>query len=95
MGEAVDLNKIHLSYPSVIHQAELIDTFDLKNRYLSVFGYPEFMELKQLDALAAVAEHGRFSAAARALDTVQSNISTHIARLEDDLGAILVDRSAG
>ena len=55
----------------------------------------ESMELKQLDALAAVAEHGRFSAAARALDTVQSNISTHIARLEDDLGAILVDRSAG
>jgi DNA-binding transcriptional LysR family regulator len=53
------------------------------------------MELKQLDALAAVAEHGRFSAAARALNTVQSNISTHIARLEDDLGAILVDRSAG
>lgn len=53
------------------------------------------MELKQLDALTAVAEHGRFSAAARALDTVQSNISTHIARLEDDLGAILVDRSAG
>ncbi|MCS5688196.1 MAG: LysR family transcriptional regulator [Acidimicrobiales bacterium] len=53
------------------------------------------MELKQLDALAAVAEHGRFSAAARALDTVQSNISTHIARLEDDLGALLVDRSAG
>ena len=53
------------------------------------------MELKQLEALAAVAEHGRFSAAARALDTVQSNISTHIARLEDDLGAILIDRSAG
>ena len=53
------------------------------------------MELKQLDALTAVAEHGRFSAAARALDTVQSNISTHIARLEDDLGALLVDRSAG
>ena len=53
------------------------------------------MELKQLDALAAVAKHGRFSAAARALNTVQSNISTHIARLEDDLGAILVDRSAG
>ncbi|MEC9112911.1 MAG: LysR family transcriptional regulator [Actinomycetota bacterium] len=53
------------------------------------------MELKQLEALAAVAQHGRFSAAARALDTVQSNISTHIARLEDDLGAILIDRSAG
>ena len=42
------------------------------------------MELKQLEALAAVAEHGRFSAAARALDTVQSNLSTHIARHEDD-----------
>lgn len=53
------------------------------------------MDLRQLDALAAVAEHGRFSAAARALHTVQSNISTHVARLEDELGAILVDRSAG
>ena len=29
------------------------------------------------------------------MHTVQSNISTHIARLEDELGAILVDRSAG
>jgi DNA-binding transcriptional LysR family regulator len=53
------------------------------------------MDLRQLEALAAVAEHGRFSAAARALHTVQSNISTHIARLEDELGAILVDRGAG
>jgi len=53
------------------------------------------VDLRQLDALAAVAEHGRFSAAARALHTVQSNISTHVARLEDELGAILVDRSAG
>ena len=53
------------------------------------------MDLRQLEALAAVAEHGRFSAAARALHTVQSNISTHVARLEDELGAILVDRSAG
>ena len=84
-----------LSYPSVIYQAEVVDTFDLFYRWIWWIGYPEFMELKQLDALAAVAKHGRFSAAARALDTVQSNISTHIARLEDDLGAILVDRSAG
>ena len=53
------------------------------------------MDLRQLEALTAVAEHGRFSAAARALHTVQSNISTHVARLEDELGAILVDRSAG
>ena len=43
----------------------------------------------------AAAEKRPCSATARALDTVQSNISTHIARLEDDLGAILIDRSAG
>jgi DNA-binding transcriptional LysR family regulator len=53
------------------------------------------MDLRQLEALVAVAEHGRFSAAARALNTVQSNISTHIARLENELQTILVDRSAG
>ncbi len=53
------------------------------------------MDLKYLDALAAVAEHGRFSAAARALHTVQSNVSSHIAKLEDELGAVLVDRAVG
>ncbi|HCB34426.1 MAG TPA: hypothetical protein DEP66_00610 [Acidimicrobiaceae bacterium] len=53
------------------------------------------MDLKQLEALAAVAAHGRFSAAARALDTVQSNVSTRIARLEEELGAVLVDRGLG
>lgn len=53
------------------------------------------MDLRQLNALMAVADHGGFSAAADALHTVQSNISTHIARLERELGATLVDRSAG
>ncbi|WP_419855867.1 LysR family transcriptional regulator [Candidatus Poriferisodalis sp.] len=53
------------------------------------------MDLRYLEALAAVAEHGRFSAAARALHTVQSNVSSHIARLEDELGAVLVDRAVG
>jgi LysR family hydrogen peroxide-inducible transcriptional activator len=53
------------------------------------------MDLKQLTALVAVAEAGSFSAAARALHTVQSNVSTHIARLERELGATLVDRAAG
>lgn len=53
------------------------------------------MDLRQLNALVAVADHGTFSAAAAALHTVQSNISTHIARLERELGATLVDRSAG
>lgn len=53
------------------------------------------MDLRQLTALIAVAEGGSFSAAARALHTVQSNISTHIARLERELGATLVDRGSG
>jgi DNA-binding transcriptional LysR family regulator len=53
------------------------------------------MDLRQLSALVAVAESGSFSAAARSLHTVQSNISTHIARLERELGATLVDRATG
>jgi len=53
------------------------------------------VDLRQLTALLAVAEHGSFSAAARAIHTVQSNVSTHIARLERELGAPLVDRSSG
>lgn len=53
------------------------------------------MDLKQLTALLAVAEHGSFSAAARAIHTVQSNVSTHVARLEKELGVPLVDRSSG
>jgi DNA-binding transcriptional LysR family regulator len=53
------------------------------------------MDLRQLQALVAVAEHGTFSAAADALSTVQSNVSAHVARLERELGATLVDRSAG
>jgi DNA-binding transcriptional LysR family regulator len=53
------------------------------------------MDVRQLSALVAVAEGGSFSAAARRLHTVQSNISTHIARLERELRATLVDRSTG
>jgi LysR family hydrogen peroxide-inducible transcriptional activator len=53
------------------------------------------MDLRQLAALAAVADAGSFSAAARRLHTVQSNVSTHIARLERELGTTLVDRSTG
>jgi DNA-binding transcriptional LysR family regulator len=53
------------------------------------------MDLRQLAALAAVADAGSFSAAARRLHTVQSNVSTHIARLERELGATLVDRASG
>ena len=50
------------------------------------------MDLRQLNHLIAVVEHQSFSAAARALHTVQSNVSTHVARLEKELGAVLVDR---
>jgi DNA-binding transcriptional LysR family regulator len=53
------------------------------------------MDLRQLNALVAVSEHGSFSAAADALHTVQSNVSTHVARLERELGAQLVDRNGG
>ena len=53
------------------------------------------MDLRQLAALVGVAETGSFSAAARAMHTVQSNVSTHIARLERELGVTLVDRATG
>jgi LysR family hydrogen peroxide-inducible transcriptional activator len=53
------------------------------------------MDVRQLATLVAIADHGTFSAAARALYTVQSNVSSHIARLEKELGTTLVDRSAG
>ena len=53
------------------------------------------MDLRQLAALAAVADHRSFSAAARALHTVQSNVSSHIANLERELGVSLVDRATG
>jgi LysR family hydrogen peroxide-inducible transcriptional activator len=53
------------------------------------------MDLRQLHALLAVAEHHSFSAAARALHTVQSNVSTHVARLEKELGSVLIDRARG
>lgn len=51
------------------------------------------MDLKQLRALLAVSEHHSFSAAARALHTVQSNVSTHVSRLERELDVTLIDRS--
>ncbi|HZT67477.1 MAG TPA: LysR family transcriptional regulator [Acidimicrobiales bacterium] len=53
------------------------------------------MELRQLAAIAAVADQGTFSAAADALGTVQSNVSAHVANLERELGVTLFDRSAG
>lgn len=51
------------------------------------------MDQRQLRALVAVGEHRSFSAAAKSLHTVQSNISTHVSRLENELGVVLVDRA--
>ncbi len=51
--------------------------------------------MRQLQALVAISDHGSFSAAAAALHTVQSNVSSHVARLERELGAQLVDRHGG
>ncbi len=53
------------------------------------------MDLRQLKALLAVAEHQSFSAAARALHTVQSNVSTHVSHLEREVGVRLIDRNRG
>ena len=53
------------------------------------------MDLKQLQALVGIADHGSFSAAADALGTVQSNISGRLARLEAELGGPLIDRATG
>jgi DNA-binding transcriptional LysR family regulator len=53
------------------------------------------MELRHLQALTAISDHGTFSAAAEHLNTVQSNISAHVARLERELGAPLIDRANG
>jgi len=53
------------------------------------------MEIRQLEALVGIADHGTFSSAAEVLGTVQSNISTRIARLESELGTELVNRATG
>jgi len=51
------------------------------------------MDRKQLRTLLAVSEHRSFSGAAKALGTVQSNVSAHVSRLERELGLTLIDRA--
>ena len=51
------------------------------------------MDLRQLEALLAVAEEGSFTAAADRLHTVQSNVSGHVHGLEAELGVQLLVRS--
>ncbi len=57
--------------------------------------YAPAVDVRQLAAIVAVADHGTFSAAARALYTVQSNVSGHVAKLERELGVTLIDRANG
>lgn len=51
------------------------------------------MDLRQLTTLVAIADHRSFSSAAKALFTVQSNVSAHVAKLEHELDAVLYDRT--
>jgi DNA-binding transcriptional LysR family regulator len=54
------------------------------------------MELRHLNALLAIDEEGSFTAAADALNTVQSNVSDQILQLERELGVpLLVRRRRG
>lgn len=53
------------------------------------------MDLKQLQAVIGIADTGSFSAAAEGLGTVQSNVSSRVARLERELDVVLVDRQSG
>jgi DNA-binding transcriptional LysR family regulator len=53
------------------------------------------VEFRQLEAVVAIDSQGSFSGAAAELGTVQSNVSTRVARLEAELGAELVDRATG
>lgn len=50
------------------------------------------MDLRQLEALLAVAEAGSFTTAADRLHTVQSNVSEHVRQLEAELGVQLLVR---
>jgi DNA-binding transcriptional LysR family regulator len=53
------------------------------------------MDSRQLEILTAVADVGSFSGAAKALKTVQSNVSSHVHKLEDELNVVLIDRATG
>ena len=50
------------------------------------------MNLKQLEHLLAVADAGSFSRAAERLHLTQSALSRSVRLLEEDLGALLLDR---
>src|SRR5262245_7851416 len=53
------------------------------------------MDVRQLAALTAVADHGSFTAAAKALHTAQSNVSTHVAQRAREPHGTRCDRGTG
>lgn len=52
------------------------------------------MTLQQMLDLSAVVQHGGFRAAARALDVSQTGLTKSVAKLEDELGLQLIQRTA-
>jgi LysR family hydrogen peroxide-inducible transcriptional activator len=50
------------------------------------------LSIRQLECIAAVAEHGSFRAAASALGMSQPGLSAHVAQLEHDLGVQVFER---
>jgi DNA-binding transcriptional LysR family regulator len=50
------------------------------------------LELQQLRYFVAVADSGKFTAAARDLHVAQPSISKQVRKLEDELGAVLLER---
>lgn len=52
------------------------------------------MQLKSLRMFEAVHSAGSFGAAAQRLHTVQSNVTAHIKKLEDELQVQLIERSS-
>lgn len=50
------------------------------------------MDLRSLRLFMAAAEEGSFSRAARRMHTVQSNVTSHVQKLEGELGVPLFDR---
>lgn len=52
------------------------------------------MQLKSLEMFMAVVEHGSFSIAAEKQNTVQSNITSHIKKLEQELQCELLSRQS-
>ncbi|MGL5435627.1 MAG: LysR family transcriptional regulator [Lachnospiraceae bacterium] len=50
------------------------------------------MELKQLEYIVAIADHGNISKAAKALFITQSGLNQHLIKLEQELGVVLFYR---